>query len=160
MEQSSIQDEIKSSRRQRRFNLIALLVMLSLGLLNFSLVKAALPVLNSIGPQGMTGTIGQQGIEGSSGNQGMPGLQGVAGSQGNTGATGATGMTGPAGSEGSTGAQGVQGDTGSPGDPGQPGRLREQRCVQNDLTPRLDYRYEGDTVWQPDYYLPTGSTCP
>ena len=75
------------------------------------------------------------------GPQGIPGIPGIS-------------LQGPKGEPGLQGVQGIQGEQ------GPPGRPEETRCVQlDDGRARHDKRYQGDTQWQVDYYLPVGSQC-
>lgn len=156
MKVTALRDEIKASHNQRRGLLFLGLFVLLFTLLNSFALRSQLPILSSIGPQGKDGQNGQSG-QTIQGPQGVSGLQGV---KGDAGSNGAQGATGPQGIQGVQGETGLQGEQGPAGDPGQPGRTREQRCTQNGLSPREEYRYEGELNWQVDYYLPEGSVCP
>lgn len=111
------------------------------------------------GPQGIPGLLGLQGPQGPQGPIGLQGYPGPKGDTGVQGVQGLTGATGPVGPQGIQGEQGPQGEQGIQGEQGPPGRLLETRCVQDGARARHDKRYEGDTLWQVDYYSEIGSQC-
>lgn len=103
------------------------------------------------------------GLPGKDGYTPVKGLDYADGIDGRDGRDGKT-IVGPAGPPGESivgpqGPVGPQGEPGIQGEPGADGRNIETRCVQTDNGARHDWRYEGDLSWQPDYYLPEGSTC-
>lgn len=159
MRVNELKDEIKISRRQRWVNTSIILLALLVALLNFSLVRSALPVNSSIGPQGTIGLTGAtlqgkdgyipiKGIDYSDGKDGINGKNGVNGQDGQS-------IVGPVGP---TGPSGPQGDRGEAGEPGAPARAEEQQCTGT--PPQIQHRYQGDDGWTTLYYLPIGSMCP
>lgn len=147
----------------RGFKLLVAVQVILLIVLCFLVAKDASSKNFSIpGPQGVPGPQGIS-LQGPTGLQGVTGLQGPTGPtgpQGPIGVQGQPGVVGPQGPVGETGPQGPQGDQGIQGEQGPPGRLEETRCVQlDDGRARHDKRYQGDTQWQIDYYLPVGSQC-
>lgn len=147
-------------RLGRGFKLLVAVQVLLLIALCFLLAKDASKKNFSIpGPQGIPGLIGLQGPKGDTGLQGIQGVQGIQGPIGQSGPQGLTGVQGQPGPIGPQGPTGPQGPQGIQGEQGPPGRLEETRCVQDGVRARHDKRYQGDTQWQIDYYLPPGSEC-
>lgn len=129
-------------------NTVALLIVVFMSLLNFALVRSALPVLSSIGPRGNDGQPGQS-IKGGKGDSPTreelldlirPLIPKV--KDGKDGKDGQNGLSiiGPQGPEG------PQGNTGEPGEPGAPAREIELR--HNDVENRTEWRYVGELNWQ------------
>ncbi len=142
MKTSTLEDEIKRSRQQRWANTAIVFLALLVALLNFSLVKTALPTLNSIGPQGVQGEA-VNGIDGRTLTREelvaliRPLIPKI--SDGKDGKNGKT-IIGP------RGLQGQIGQMGAPGEPGQPAREIELR--HNDEANRTEWRYVGSLSWQ------------
>lgn len=161
----ALENEIKQSRQTRRGMLFLGLFILLSNFLMLSLLRSALPPLNSIGPQGGEGksavvdydkinaTIDDKISALPKPADGKDGRNGVDGKNGTDGINGQSIV-------GAQGPVGLTGETGAPGEPGQPGRTYEYRCVQNGVNPRMEKRPEGTLSWQLDYYLPIGSACP
>src|SRR5690606_38034763 len=88
------------------------LMMITAGLIAFTLGSCEKGDTGPIGPQG------EQGTQGVKGDKGDKGSKGDKGDKGDRGATGATGATGPRGATGATGPRGATGAKGDKGDDG------------------------------------------
>lgn len=149
MSQVGLERELLASRQSRRILFFVCLLMLGFTLLNFLLVRSALPPLYSIGPRGEKGDpavvdydkifsvieariasipLPKDGNQGPVGPQGLPGI----------------GIVGPKGPQGDKGDS-IVGPRGDVGEPGTPGREIELR--HNDEFNRTEWRYVGNLNW-------------